>query len=78
MRAACSGNLGQNDAAITDYNTALNLAKTDEEKGSIHFDLAILYNIIGNEQETLYHITTAARLGHGQAQQICKTLEISY
>ncbi len=78
MRAACSSNLGQYNAALTDYNTALSLAKTDNERGWIHFDMAILYNRIGDEQQALYHITTAGRLGHEMAQQICKEAGITY
>lgn len=78
MRAACSVNLGHYNAALTDYNTALRLAKTNDEKGWIHFDMAILYNQIGNEQQALSHITTAARLGHAMAQQVCREAGISY
>jgi len=78
MRAACSLNLGQYKAALTDYNTALSLAKTNDERGWIHFDMAILYSLIGDEQQTLYHITTAARLGNEMSQQICKEAGIPY
>ena len=78
MRGACFSNSGQYNEAITDYNTALNLSKTNIDKGWVHFDMAILYGRIGNEQKTHYHITTAARLGHEKAQQLCSKFGIPY
>lgn len=78
MRGACSSNLGHYKAALTDYNMAMSLAKNNDEKGWIHFDLAILYNLMGDEQSALSHLTTAARLGNGMARNICQEAGIPY
>ena len=78
MRGACSMNMGHYKSALIDYNKAMSLAKTNEERGWIHFDLALLYNAIGDEQNSLFHIVAAARLGNGLAQNICREVGIPY
>ena len=78
MRGACSLNLGHYQAALADYNRAMSLARNNEEKGWIHFDLAILYYRMNDEQNALSHLTTAARLGNGMARNICLEAGIPY
>jgi tetratricopeptide (TPR) repeat protein len=78
MRGACSLNLGHYKAALTDYNMAMSLAKNNDEKGWIHFDLAILYAHMDDEQSALSHLTTAAQLGNGMAKNICQEFGIPY
>ena len=57
---------------------AMSLAKNNDEKGWIHFDLEILYNLMGDEQGALSHLTTAARLGNGMARNVCQEAGIPY
>ena len=76
-RAACSACLGQYNVAIVDYNTALDLSKTNCEKGWCHYDLAVVYCRMGEEQQAYDHLITAARLGHEKSQQMCSTAGIT-
>ncbi len=78
MRAACSANLGNYNAAIADYNKALTVANNNEQKGWIHFDMAILYAGIGDENTAKHHLITAAKLGHGIARDVCNQNGIPY
>lgn len=78
MRAAWSGNQGNTQAAFADYNKAISLAKTNEEKGWSHYDMAILYANMGDENNAKAHLIAAARMGHGIAQNFCNQYEIPY
>jgi tetratricopeptide (TPR) repeat protein len=78
MRGGCSLNMGHYRAALADYNMAMGLAKNNEEKGWVHFDLAVLYTQMGDEQNALSHLTTAARLGNGMARNTCLEAGIPY
>ena len=78
MRGACSSKMGHYKAALSDYNMAMSLAKNNEQRGWIHFDLAILYTNMGDEEKAKSHLTNAARLGNGMAQNICLEYGIPY
>ena len=78
MRASCSANLSDFNAAIENYNAALKLAQNDQDKGWIHFDLAVLYGDHDDDDNALYHLTTAARLGLEIAQDMCNQFGIPY
>ena len=78
MRAACSSQLKNYKAAISDYNKALKLANNSDEKGWIHFDMAVLYAQMGDENISEDHLVTAAKFGHGLAQNFCSQYGIRY
>lgn len=78
MRAACSSNQRNYQAALADYNKAISLAKSNEEKGWCHYDMAIMYAQMGDENTAKTHLINAARLGNGLAQNFCKQYGIPY
>ncbi len=78
MRAACTVNLGNHQAAIDDYNKALTLANDNDAKGWIHYDMALLYAKMGDENNSVAHIRTSAKLGHGIARNCCDQFSVSY
>ena len=78
QRAACSACLGQYNVALADYNTALNLSKTNYDKGWCHFDMAIVYGIMGNGQKMEEHAKIAARFGNEKAQQALAAVGMTY
>src|SRR5579862_672261 len=78
MRAACSGRQGNTQAAIIDYNKALSVAKNDEQRGWIYYDLAITYAQMGDENTATAHLVTSAKCGNGLAQNFCNQYGITY
>lgn len=78
MRGACCGKLGLFQAALKDYHTAMSLAKTNEEKGWIHFDLAMIYGLMDDETNGLFHLKKAAQLGNNLAKNVCQEAGIPY
>lgn len=78
MRATCSSKLGNYKDALTDYNMTMSLSKNNEEKGAAHFDLAVLYNTMGDVQSARFHLQAAARLGDITAQNVCKEIGLAY
>lgn len=78
MRAACTGNLGNHKAALVDYNKALTLAKDNDSKGWIHYDMALMYAKMGDDNNTAHHLITSAKLGHGLAQNFCDQYGLRY
>ena len=78
MRAACSGNSGLFQASLVDLNKALILAKDNESKGFCHYDMAIVYVKLGDINTAQAHLITAAKLGNGLAQNVCKEYGIPY
>lgn len=78
MRAACSASMGNHQAALLDYNKALTLANGNNDRGMVHYDLAILYASIGDENNARSHLVIAARFGHAIAQNVCRQYGIPY
>ena len=66
---------------IPEYNKNLEWAQNNGQtanQGWIHFDLAMIYSELDDDNTTLNHIVTAARLGHTIARSICDQYEIPY
>ena len=72
MRGVCSAKMGFYNAAIDDYTASLRFAKDNEERGWTHYELAMVYVELNEEQKAIEHIVASAKLGNGLAQMICK------
>jgi len=77
-RAGASALLGNTQAAITDFNKAISLAKNNNEKGWAHYDMAIVYASLGNVEKAKFHVISAARCGHGISQDFCRQQGIAF
>lgn len=77
-RGASSAGMGHFKASLADFDMAFRLTKNDEERGNIYYMVSFVYLGMGDPQNSMACLLTAAKYGNQLARNGCDEVGIPY